>query len=90
MDPYAIQAEVRRRGRTLAQLAREAGVDRSTVQTAIYRRQPTGNRIIASFLEKQVHEIWPDWFDRFGNAIRSDENPSSDEAEDTRQKASAA
>jgi Ner family transcriptional regulator len=49
-DRHDILAEVRRRGRTLAQLARAAGLDPSSCYHALRVPLPAGEQAIASFL----------------------------------------
>jgi lambda repressor-like predicted transcriptional regulator len=68
-DPYAIQAAIKRLFGSAARLATLKGVKPSTIQAAVYRKQPTGNRIIAGALGVPVHRIWPQWFDKDGNTI---------------------
>ncbi|WP_093150097.1 helix-turn-helix domain-containing protein [Thalassobaculum litoreum] len=91
-DPFWVEAEVKRRGKRLAELAAEAGVHHSTVTQARFRIIPRGNRIIANFLGASVHELWPEWFDVAGNRIRSfcesDDGRSADQRH--RQKGAAA
>jgi Ner family transcriptional regulator len=91
-DPFWIEAEVKRRGSRLAELASAAGVHHSTVTRARFRIIPRGNRIIANFLGTSVHDLWPEWFDAAGNPIRSscesDDGRSADHRH--RQKGAAA
>lgn len=89
-DPFILQAEIRRRAGSLAALARSADVDRSTVQSAVYRCQPTGCRIIAEYLEVSVHRIWPEWFDRAGNVRPGARDCSRTLQASARQKGAAA
>lgn len=67
--PEDIKADVRKTGVTLAELARQHGLDESTTRAALRRPQPSGNRAIASHLNKRVHDLWPEWFDADGNRV---------------------
>lgn len=53
---------VRERGSTLAQLSRESGYGRSTLQAALYKRHPRAHAVIAKFLQVSRHELWPHWY----------------------------
>lgn len=61
-DQHRIQAEIRRRGSSLAQLSRENGVARGTLQGVFYKRYPRGQAIVAAFIERTRHELWPHWY----------------------------
>lgn len=61
-DHQAIQAEIRRRGTTLAQIARDNGLQRGTLQMIFYKRYPKGQAIVAAFLGRTRHELWPHWY----------------------------
>lgn len=64
-----IVAAVRKRGSSLAELARGNGLHEGTLHAALgYPRKPS-NAIIAAFIGKSLHELWPDWFDASGNLI---------------------
>lgn len=75
--PEDVKAAVRKTGTTLSELARRKGVSTSVVHKALKQPRPTGNRVIAAFLGRSVHEMWPDWFDRDGNRLRSTGDQSS-------------
>ena len=64
--PEDIKAAVRKRGKTLTQLAREAGLTESACREALIRPMPAGNRAIANFLGCTVHDLWPLWFEEDG------------------------
>lgn len=68
-DSFAIKAEIRRRGKTLTALAKEAGYQPATVRWAFIRPFPGANRAIAQFLGLSVQELWPDWYDCDGKLI---------------------
>lgn len=61
-----VKAAVRRTGITLSELALRHGVKPSTVRASLRRPIPAGNRIVAAYLGKSVHELWPEWFDADG------------------------
>ena len=73
-NPEDIKAAVRKTGISLAELARQNGLDESTTRAALRRPQPSGNAAIAERLGKSLHEIWPEWFDETGNRISSRED----------------
>lgn len=54
-----IIAALRKNGTTLAALARESGYASSTLQNALDRKWPKGERIIASALGIDPSVIWP-------------------------------
>jgi lambda repressor-like predicted transcriptional regulator len=62
---WEIRAELLRRGITVADVARIAGVSRPCVSLVIHRHIPRYKgrrirRIIAAILDRDVREIWPD------------------------------
>jgi Ner family transcriptional regulator len=59
-DRYAIRAAVHRRGKSLTELARDAGVFESACREALVRPCTTGERLIADFLCVPLHELWPE------------------------------
>lgn len=64
-----IVAEVHKRGTTLAELARDNDLSDSALRNALsYPRSPS-NRIIATFIGRSIHDLWPTWFDEDGNLI---------------------
>lgn len=67
--PEDIKAAVRKTGISLAELARRNGISDSSARKALYLPRPGGNRVIAEYLKKPVHDIWPEWFDKHGNRI---------------------
>lgn len=64
--PEDVKAAVRKRGKTLTQLALEAGLSASACRTALLEPVPAGNRAIATFLDTPVQQLWPEWFDQNG------------------------
>ncbi|CAO4163664.1 helix-turn-helix domain-containing protein [Methylorubrum zatmanii] len=57
-----IIAAVRKSGTTLAALSRENGFNSRSLNSALTKRWPRGNAIIASHLKTTRHQIWPNWF----------------------------
>lgn len=53
---------IRERGATITQLSRDAGFERRTLHTSLYKRHPRAHAIIARFLKVSRHELWPDWY----------------------------
>ena len=88
--PVDVKGMVHKRGETLASLARRHGVNESTARKCLYRPLPTGNRLVAEYLGKQLHELWPEWFDKHGNRRSSASNDTSVDRCTHRQKSKAA
>lgn len=61
-DQQAILAEIRRRGSSISELSRDAGLKRGTLYSAFYKRYPKGQLLIARYVEASRHEIWPHWY----------------------------
>ncbi|GAR51854.1 DNA-binding transcriptional regulator Nlp [Salmonella enterica] len=57
--PADIIAGLRKRGTSLAALSRQAGLASSTLATALNRRWPKGERLIAEALGIAPEQIWP-------------------------------
>ena len=66
LHPEDIKAAVRKRGKTLTQLAQDSGLWESACRLALIRPSPPGNRAIAAFLGCTVHDLWPQWFNPDG------------------------
>ncbi len=66
LHPIDIRGMVHKTGVSLSRLARQHGANPSTVRKSLYRPVPTGNRVIAAHLGRQLHELWPEWFDESG------------------------
>lgn len=65
-----IKAAIRKRGVTMADLARQNCVPESTVRNAISRPVKTGEIIIANFLGLPLHDLWPERWTENGQRIR--------------------
>lgn len=61
-----IKAAVRKRGTTLKHLAIKGGLSESACRKALDVPSPRAEALIAKCIEKPVHEIWPDRYDRRG------------------------
>ncbi|MEX0366689.1 MAG: helix-turn-helix domain-containing protein [Ruegeria sp.] len=64
--PADILAAVQKQGRTLASLARASGIAPRTVSKALQEPCHSGEQVIADFLGKAAHEIWPNRYDKAG------------------------
>ncbi|BBU98926.1 helix-turn-helix domain-containing protein [Providencia hangzhouensis] len=54
-----IIAAIKKKGSSLSEISRSAGLNSSTLNNALSRRWPKGERIIAEFLGVAPSEIWP-------------------------------
>jgi Ner family transcriptional regulator len=63
-DRHEILAQVRRRGLTLSKLSRRAGWQPNTLNAALERPWPKGEKIIADALGLTVEDIWPSRVER--------------------------
>jgi Ner family transcriptional regulator len=69
--PEDIKAEIRKRGATVAQLARNSGLSKQALGQCIERRaSERGDQIIAEFLGVKPHQIWPSRYTAKGQRIR--------------------
>jgi len=59
-DKYSIKAEIERRGKSLAQLAKDNNLPAQTVRNALCHPSKRGEQVISTFLEKPLHELFPD------------------------------
>lgn len=71
MHKEDIKAAVRKRGKTMTGLSREAGLHDLTATLSLTRPIPRANRAIAAFLNMTVHDIWPSWYSPDGQRIRT-------------------
>jgi Ner family transcriptional regulator len=71
-----ILAAVRKRGSTLADIARSVGLARQTMYWAMSTApRLRANKAIADFLGVSLHELWPHWFDEDGKLISTQPLP---------------
>ncbi|MEX0758759.1 MAG: helix-turn-helix domain-containing protein [Tistlia sp.] len=75
--PEDVKAAVRKTGITLEALGQSAGIPGATVRKCLYKPCPKGNRVIAAYLGRRLFDIWPEWYDRQGDRIRSRPGKSS-------------
>lgn len=57
--PADIIAAIKKRGTSLSALSRNAGLRPATLNNALARRWPKGEKIIADFLNVSPTDIWP-------------------------------
>lgn len=69
MNKYDIKARIEEKGSTLSAIARDAGLHSSACRQALRYPVPAANHAIARFLGKEVHELWPRWFDQKGRRL---------------------
>lgn len=68
--PADIIAGLRKKGTSLAEVSRRAGLASSTLANALTRSWPRGEKLIADALETSPEIIWPSrYFDDRGNRI---------------------
>lgn len=69
--PEDIKAEIRKRGATVAQLARDSGLSKQLLGQCTERRASEhGDQVIAKFLGLEPHQIWPSRYAANGQRIR--------------------
>lgn len=65
-----IKAAIRKRGKTMTQLAYESALNESTVRNALVRPVLAGEQAISAFLGIPAHELWPERWTIDGRRIR--------------------
>ena len=70
MHPELIRAEIRMRGKTLTDVARLYDVSPQIVSMALREPSLSGEKAIAVFLNKPLHELFPERWTRDGKRIR--------------------
>jgi Ner family transcriptional regulator len=70
-----VMAAVRKRGSSLAEIARQVGLKRTSIYWAFIHPHPRANRAIADFLGVPLNELWPQWFDSEGKLISREATP---------------
>lgn len=68
--PEDIKAAVRKKGETLASLARKKELSDSCTRNALRVPLPSGERAISEFLGIPLFELWPDRWTQKGERIR--------------------
>lgn len=69
MHSADIVAEVKKAGTSLRQLGLAHGFAASTLRAALHKPHPRAQRLIAQTIGRDVHEIWPLWFDASGARV---------------------
>jgi Ner family transcriptional regulator len=69
VHPTDILCLVWKKGWSLNQLAKDAGVSRGLVSHALRRPNPTGERVIIKFLGVPGHKLWPDRYAENGERL---------------------
>jgi Ner family transcriptional regulator len=64
-----IKAAVRKKGKTLADLARDNGLSESACRKSLKVAAPRSDRAIADFLNTPLHELWPSRYDTAGRRV---------------------
>lgn len=67
--PKKIKALVKKKGSSLAKLAKRAGFHPTEVQGCLYTPIFFGEQIIAKFLNIHPMKIWPERYDEKGNPL---------------------
>lgn len=70
MHPELIKAEIRMRGKTLTDVAHQYEVSPRVVSLALQKPSLSGEKAIADFLEKPLHELFPERWTKDGRRIR--------------------
>lgn len=90
--PADIRAAVEKKGKTLADLARDRGLPESACRYALRHKSLTAELVIAEFLDIPPHILWPDRWLPDGTRIdlRSTPETTNVRLQSTRQKRRAA
>ena len=70
MHPELIRAEIKMRGKTLTDVARLYDVSPKVVSLALYKPSLSGEKVIAAFLDRPLHELFPGRWTADGRRIR--------------------
>lgn len=68
--PADIKAEIEKRGKTLAELSQQFGLNAGAVSQALKRPYKGGEIAISEFLKIPVHLLFPTRWDMKGNRVR--------------------
>lgn len=69
MDPVDVLYLIRKRGWSLAQIAKGAGVSPQMLSVALRQPLISGEKAILDFLNVPGHEIWPDRYAKDGRRL---------------------
>ena len=67
--PEDVKAAIRKTGISLVALGNRVGVPGCTIRKCLYVPCPKGNRVVAAYLGRRLHELWPEWYDETGDRI---------------------
>ena len=70
MHPEMIRARIKMRGKTLAALAKDYGLQPKVVGKALVSPSLSGEKAIADFLDMPLHKLWPKRWTKDGQRIR--------------------
>lgn len=70
MHPELIRAEIRMRGKTLTDVAKQYEISPRVVSLALKKPSLSGEKAIAAFLGKPLHELFPERWTKDGKRIR--------------------
>ena len=70
MHHELIKAEIRMKGSTLAEVAAMYGLSLQVVSLALKKPSLSGEKAIADFFKKPLHQLWPDRWTTDGRRIR--------------------
>lgn len=70
MHPELIRAEIRMKGATLTDVAEMFGVSPKVVGRALKEPSLSGEKAIAYFLNRTLHDLWPERWTEDGRRIR--------------------
>jgi len=62
MHPEDIKCAIRKTDITLSSLGPLNNLAAASIRQALIHPVPAANRVIADYLGKSLHEIWPEWF----------------------------
>ena len=70
MHSELIRAEIKMRGKTLTDVTRLYDVSPKVVSLALYKPSLSGEKVIAAFLDRPLHELFPGRWTKDGRRIR--------------------
>lgn len=75
MHSEDIKAAIRKKGKTMEELSLHWGFSESAVSKALTSSMPSVEPLIANFIGKPLHQIWPDRYDKKNIRIRPERKP---------------
>ncbi len=70
MHPEDIKANIRKKGKTLTQLAKDNDISRVALSASFKKPMVTAEKVISKFLDIPPYLIWPDRWTEKGERIR--------------------